>query len=274
MNIEEIKSLMAQGYITDSTILRDDVVKVIEAMDEKTFLEKYVTNRGSIIDVVNSKGEEVTLHDIFKNGGEIVLSSNILLDESLVIPTGKEVVLDLNGKTISNKSDNSATDVIVVNDGGKLTINGNGKIVAVGGNDGFAVIAEGEVTILGGDFETGIDQNGEGNACIYARKNGKVRIEGGSFKGQNNCLLINKKDSDRATTVIECVGGKYYNFNPADNGSETTGGGSGHGTNFVPEGYMVVESKEGKSTVYTVVEGAPVKEETNEEVPAVDPVEE
>jgi hypothetical protein len=145
-----------------------------------------------------------------------------------------DTVLDLNGHTLKNKKENTATDVIVVAEGATLTINGEGTIEAVTGNDGYAVISEGTVVINGGTFKAGVDANREANAVVYARKNGKVYVNGGNFPNEyNSTFVLNKKDADRATTTIEVRGGKFYNFNPANNAAE------GEGTNFCAEGKTV-----------------------------------
>ena len=171
----------------------------------------------------------------FQYGGEVVLGEDMEIKHPLVVKAGVEATLNLNGKTIKNKAENTDTDVIIVEAGATLTINGEGTIEAVSGNDGYAVIAEGKVIINGGTYKAGVDQNGDTNAVVYARGNGKVYVNGGTFPNDNGTgFVLNKKDADRATTIIEARGGRFYNFNPADNAAE------GAGTNFCPEGYNVL----------------------------------
>lgn len=168
-----------------------------------------------------------------KDGETIVLLADLTTDATLVVKE-KKVTLDLNGKTLKNKKENTATDVIVVAEGATLTINGEGTIEAVTGNDGYAVISEGTVVINGGTFKAGVDVDGAANAVVYARKNGKVYVNGGNFPNEyNSTFVLNKKDADRATTTIEVRGGKFYNFNPANNAAE------GAGTNFCAAGKTV-----------------------------------
>lgn len=186
----------------------------------------------------------------FATGGTYTVEADVTLDEPLVLKAGTVLELNLNGKKIINQLGNASTDVIIVEEGATLTINGEGNVEAVSGNDGFTVISKGEVTINGGTFTSGTDAENKTNACIYASGNGKVYITGGEFHSAEGALMINKKDADRATTVIEITGGSFYGFNPADNGSETSGGGRGTGTNFVVEGYNVVENND----VFTVVD--------------------
>jgi hypothetical protein len=182
----------------------------------------------------------------FEKGGEILLANDITVPATIEVPAGVAVNLDLNGKTLTNKVENAATDVIVVAAGATLTINGEGTVEAVTGNDGYAVIADGTVIINGGTFKSGVDANGEANAVVYARGEGKVYVNGGTFPNDNTSkFVINKKDADRATAVIEVKGGKFQSFDPANNAAE------GAGTNFVATGYKSVYDN--ATGYYTVV---------------------
>ncbi len=180
----------------------------------------------------------------FEFGGEYTLENDITLDGTLVLTEGKSLVLDLNGKTITNAVDNATTDVIVVEEGATLTINGDGNITAVSGNDGYAIISNGIVIINGGNYTSGKDEKNDFNTVIYARGNGKVYVNGGTFQNEGgaNSFILNKKDADRATTEIVVKGGSFVNFNPANNAAE------GPNTNFVAPGYVVEQNGD----IYTV----------------------
>jgi hypothetical protein len=154
----------------------------------------------------------------------------------LVVRSGVEAVLNLNGHTLKNYIMNEPTDLIVVEEGATLTINGEGTLEAVSGNDGYTVISEGTVIINGGTFKAGLDKNGEANAVVYARGNGKVFVNGGTFPNDKiSNFVLNKKDADRATTTIEVRGGRFHYFNPENNAAE------GAGTNFVAEGHHAIQ---------------------------------
>lgn len=166
-------------------------------------------------------------------GGDAILSEGIAIDGTLNIE--KDSTINLNHQVLMNKVDNAATDVLVVKSGATLDIVGEGSVIAVSGNDGYPVIADGAVNIYGGYFESGVDAKGLTNACVYARGNGHVVIYGGEFHSADGAFVLNIKDGDRATAKIEVMGGRFYNFNPADNASE------GPHTNFVAEGYISIE---------------------------------
>jgi len=185
----------------------------------------------------DAEGNDIMYPDLLfaaAAGGEVTLKEDVELEQSLVVAEGVNMVLNLNGNTITNKLGNSATDAIIVEEGATLTINGDGDITAVTGNDGYAVISEGTLIINGGTYHAGVDENGKANAVIYARGNGKIYVNGGTFPNEaNSTFVLNKKDSDRATTEIVVKGGTFTNFDPANNAAEGTG------TNFVAEGYKV-----------------------------------
>ena len=139
--------------------------------------------------------------------------------------------INLNGQKMTAKSNQP---VISVTAGGDLTITGNGTVDATGGTDNItAVTVEygGKLTIEGGTF-----LGKEGNACIY-NTNGTVEIKGGTFKGDPtytlNCLDSAYKNGS-AKIVVK--GGKFYQFDPSNNNAE------GEGTNFVADGYKVVQN--------------------------------
>lgn len=182
--------------------------------------------------------------EAFTTSGEYTLPADVVIAKPLVVTNGAEVVLNLNGKTLKNMVENTATDVIIVEEGSSLTINGEGVVEAVSGNDGYTVIVEGKLVVNGGTFKSGVDADGAPNAVIYVRGNGEAYINGGNFPNDNTSkFVLNKKDADRATTVIEVRGGTFTKFNPENNAAE------GANTNFMAEGYMAVADGD----VYTVV---------------------
>lgn len=179
--------------------------------------------------------------------------TSIDLDKEAAIINTK-LTIDLNNKSItggvfseSNGSINEGTSdsyAFWVKEGGDLTIEGEGEIVALDATYSMAVWANGgDVTIKGGTFRNG----GDGTDLIYASAGGNVYIYGGEFIGAGNTRvepgtankfsLLNIKDKDYKSGISEIVvyGGKFHGFNPADNLSE------GPNTNFVAEGYKSVE---------------------------------
>ena len=200
-----------------------------------------------IDDNFTNKDEQYYVFEALVNGGELPLEEDYVIGRPIYVEA--DAVLNLNGHTIKNAEGNKDTDVIIVREGATLTINGEGTIEAVSGNDGYTVIAEGTVIINGGEFKSGVDAAGAPNAVVYARGNGKVFVNGGVFHNEHTSkYVLNKKDADRATTTIEVRGGLFQNFNPANNAAENAG------TNFLAKGYGVIEKENNWFEVVTMID--------------------
>lgn len=186
--------------------------------------------------------------DNMKEGEEksVSLLSNVdLVEKSISVKAKTNVTIDLNDKEIKAQAPN--LDAILVEDGATLTINGNGLVTAANGGNGYPIIANGKLIINGGEFISGYDNEQLANACVYARGNGDIEIHGGRFETVDGTFVLNKKDSDRATTSIKVYGGEFVNFDPSNNASEIPN------ENFVAEGYKVETFMEGDKTIYKVV---------------------
>ena len=256
--IEGVALQMGKAYNFHATINHENITPdgtellpiefdVIEVKNWETEVEY----NGGVIETNNAVATEDELVAAVAAGLDVVLAKDIELTQTLTfgaVTRAAEVAeytLNLNGKTLKNANTTGETDVIIVAAGAKLTICGEGVVEAVTGGDGYAVISEGELVINGGTYKSGVDANNEPNAVIYARGNGKVFVNGGYFPNDNvSKYVLNKKDADRATTVIEVRGGKFENFDPANNAAENAG------TNFVADGYFSLRN----GNVYEVVE--------------------
>jgi hypothetical protein len=186
------------------------------------------------------------------NGDVIKLNEDMNVEETIIVD--KEITLDLNGKTIANNEnifynseDKKNWSLISVREGGKLTITGNGVVEAKEG-DCYAI------DLYGGNC---VIENGKfvGNTTTVYAHTGYLVVKDGDFSLKQladgvvddrhrymlNCLDINYRNSNANITV---EGGTFKNFNPQNNLAE------GKGTNFVVEGYEVVEVE---SNIYKVV---------------------
>ncbi len=188
------------------------------------------------IDLVNVK-DEASLRALFATGGEAKLTEDVVLGETVVVEPGKEVVLDLNGKTVSNTADlwneSIASWSLLSVRGGSLTIKGAGTLQAKE-NDCFAVDVQdgGTVVIEDGTYV--------GNVHAVYVYDGTAEIKGGKYSIQQlssnpdpygyvlNCYDKNRKDG---IAKIIVTGGEFEKFNPADCAAE------GAHTNFLADGY-------------------------------------
>ena len=195
------------------------------------------------------------LEDVLAQGGKATLAANIVLEKSLTVT--KDATLNLNGNNITcDKS-----DVLVVTNG-TLTINGEGVVYGSSDNSSSASAVwakeNGNVVINGGTFKVGDDESSKAsdnwrNDCIYARDNATITINGGKFQytginEEGHKFLLNLRDANNTTASIVVNGGEFYKFDPANNASENPA------QSFVAEGYISVETSENVWEVFPATE--------------------
>ena len=188
------------------------------------------------IDLVNIK-DEASLRALFATGGEAKLTEDVVLGETVVVEPGKEVVLDLNGKTVSNTADlwneSIASWSLLSVRGGSLTIKGAGTLQAKE-NDCFAVDVQdgGTVVIEDGTYV--------GNVHAVYVYEGTAEIKGGKYSIQQLSsnpdpygYVLNCYDKNRENGIAKIIvtGGEFVKFNPGDCAAE------GAHTNFLADGY-------------------------------------
>ena len=188
------------------------------------------------IDLVNIK-DEASLRALFATGGEATLTEDVVLGETVVVEPGKEVTLDLNGKTVSNTADlwneSIASWSLLSVRGGSLTIKGAGTLQAKE-NDCFAVDVQdgGTVVIEDGTYV--------GNVHAVYVYEGTAEIKGGKYSIQQLSsnpdpygYVLNCYDKNRKNGIAKIIvtGGEFVKFNPADCAAE------GAHTNFLADGY-------------------------------------
>ena len=167
------------GSTTDTPVLTG--IEFTVTVDDFVYGDNYSNS-------MNTKTEEsiavnnATIAAAFAEGGALVLNEDIeLTDDPLTVPAGKKVSLNLNGHNIVANA--AALDAIKVVDGGELVIDGEGTVKAIDGGNGFTIFCQGKLTINGGTYESGVDENGAPNAVIYARNNGQIFVNGGKYAG-------------------------------------------------------------------------------------------
>ena len=214
------------NLLTDQVVFNVEIVPAFE--DETTIDIENITTAAD-------------LRTALANGHSAKLAADITIDETISVPAGKDVVLDLNGHEINNTEDlyNEATgdwSLISVR-GGKLTIKGNGVLKAKE-NDCFTVDIQGggHVIIEDGEYISNVH-------AVYVWV-GTAEIRGGKYSVQQkfsdptkadefvlNCYDAHHRDG---TAKIIVTGGEFVSFNPADCWAE------GAHTNFLAPGYKSV----------------------------------
>ena len=183
------------------------------------------------IDVTTDKVD--TLADAFANGNkDITLSGNVAVGpaNTLEVPAGSEIVLDLNGKTIDAGMTDDEKHVNVLHVKGKVTLkNGTINTRNIMVYDGGELIIEEDVTI------NAIDTDGGAALWIYG---GTVTVNGAKITSKSYTYAIKNGGGDltlnnaEVTAARGCVAG--------DAGTTTINGGK----------YTVTTGAEGGNVVY------------------------
>lgn len=203
------------------------------------------------IDLVNIK-DEASLRALFATGGSATLSEDLVVNEPILVATGAEVTLDLNGKTVTNTEDlwDEATEKYSIFEvaGGALTLKGDGTVKAKE-NDCYALLVSdgGHLIIEDGTYVGNLDA-----LHVYE---GLAEIKGGSYSIQQLCSLtghgpydfvINCKNENYAAGKANIIvtGGSFQGFDPANAKSDDA-------ASYLAPGYISVET----NGVWTVVRG-------------------
>lgn len=199
-----------------------------------------------------------TFNNMMKKSGTVKLGEDTTTSTYTGGITSKnKTTLHLNGKNLTFSGSTTNNPGIMTRGEQKLTIMGKGTFDAAGR---IAVEANGADTVINLSGTTGFFAaeptyvtDRSGGELIYCYL-GTINISAGVFKnnGEDKKFLLNCYDANyrAGTAKIVVTGGKFYDFNPADNSAE------GEHTSFVPEGYHVEVSQDGDSTVYTVKKDA------------------
>ena len=246
-------TLFIKGHINKLTMLKGNAIANVprKADIANVVAESFLADGTSIdyvkLNITNENSKELG------GVGEMTFTENITRSASLVSPLAPawNAVWNLNGKTLE-VTGTPKSGVYLNRYYSNLEVNGEGTIHAEGAYGLWNNATAGKIVINGGNIEAQTH-------AVYA-ENGVIEINGGTFKLTNadtaerdangnlrfliNCLDKNYK---AGTAKIIVKGGKFYEFDPANNVAE------GAGTNFVAEGYQSVESTEDGKKVYTVV---------------------
>jgi hypothetical protein len=193
------------------------------------------------------------------NNGEAKLTENLTIGTIAAGTTAKNIVkLNLGGKTVTFTGNTTTNPAMMFRNKQQVNIGGSGTIDAGGRIAIEANGADCEITLSGTMFgrPTYVTDR-SGGELIYCYL-GTINITEGIFKnlGEDKTFLLNCYDANyqNGTAKIIVTGGKFYDFNPADNSAE------GEHTNFLAEGYHVETStvtEEGvEHTIYTVKKDA------------------
>ncbi len=219
ISIEKGKSYSISANLTPENVNPDPNEQLYPIEFKVDDVEDW-TNADVALEAV-TVADAASLEAAVANGGDIRLTGDITLSgDELKVATGKNVNLDLNGKTLTV----NALDPIENN--GKMTI-ANGKVVANNGeNTRRCIYNHGEMTITGVEFVQTYDKKGAAinnagkmiindatvNAVYYsiwnAGADAELTINGGNYTTTNNVAL-----RDEWAYAVVCRNGAKMTIN-------------------------------------------------------------
>ena len=235
----------------ETTYTQSEVDALIKAKETEIYnLTKLVGEIGGNVTYTYPNELGTSLTSLLGNYGTVKLAEDATISRFGPGVTAKnKVTLNLNNHNLTSTSA-GGYGAIMARGTQEITIGGKGTVEA---GDGVCIEANGASSVINLTGSTTVYHNNRpGGELIYCYA-GTINITNGTFKndGESNYTL-NCYDANYAagTAKIVVTGGKFYDFNPADNSAE------GEHTSFVPEGYHVEEStvvEDGvEHTVYTV----------------------
>lgn len=243
--VEALKANAADVYT------QEEVNALLLAKENEIYnLTKIVGDMGGAVtyELPNQAGK--SFNTLMNNNGTVKLTDDVTTGRFGPGITAKNTVklnLNSNDLTVTGLTTSSAQPAIMSRGTQNITIYGNGTVDAGGG---VCIEANGVDSVINLTGSTTVYQNDRSGAELIYCYAGTINITNGTFKnlGENKGYMLNCYDSNYASGKAKIIvtGGKFYDFNPADNNAE------GEHTSFVPEGYHVETSTDGDSTVYTV----------------------
>ena len=199
-----------------------------------------------------------SFNTLMGNNGTVKLTDDVTTGRFGPGITAKNnVKLNLNGHdlTVTGLTTSSAQGAIMARGTQVITIGGKGTIDA---GEGICIEGNGADSVINLTGSTSVYRtNRSGGELVYCYA-GTINITNGTFRndGEDKKYVLNCYDANyrNGTANIVVTGGKFYDFDPANNTAE------GENTSFVPEGYESVPSvvvEDGvEHTVYTVKKSA------------------
>ena len=256
-----VEALETTKADADKVYTKDEVDAMLA--EKQAEIDAMKTEYAKLKDIVGDLGgaveysvpEDGTFNNMMKKSGIITLKEDVTTGTYTGGITSKNITtLKLGGKTLTFSGTTTNNPAIMARGTQQFTITGGGTLDAAGR---IAIEANGADTVinLGGTMfgrPTYVTDR-SGGELIYCYL-GTINITEGIFKnnGADKSFMLNCYDANyqNGTAKIVVTGGKFYDFDPANNTAE------GPGTSYVPEGYESVASTEViddvEHTVYTV----------------------
>lgn len=226
-----------------------DDEKISKLQSEVYTLKQQVGKLGGevVYELPNDMGK--SFNALMLNNGTVKLTEDVTTGRfGPGITASNKVTLSMNGHNLTITGAGNSGG-IMARGTEQIDITGKGTIDT---GDGICILCNSTNAIINLKGSTTVYQTNRPSAELIYCYAGTINISGGTFKNNGSPYLLNCYDANykngKANIIV--TGGKFYDFNPADNGAE------GEHTSFVAEGYISVAStviEDGiEHTVYTV----------------------
>lgn len=261
---DKVKTIVAYKYdMNDETSLtlidteayykKEDVdAKLLEKENEIYNLTKIVGDMGGAVTYNLPNEANKSFNTLMNNNGTVKLGDDVTTSRfgpGVMAKNNVKLNLNTHNLTITGLTITSAQAAIMSRGTEEITIYGKGIVNA---GQGICIEANGKDSVINLTGSTTTYQTDRPNGELVYCYSGTINIVNGTFKNNGSPYLLNCYDANyrNGTAKIVVTGGKFYDFNPADNSAE------GEHTNFLAEGYHVetstVVEEEVEHTVYTV----------------------
>ena len=255
--INEIKSGLTE--LAEVKVDRAELDAAIAGKEAEIYnLTKIVGDLGGAVTYELPGENGKSFNTLMGNNGTVKLTDDVTTGRFGPGITAKNnVKLNLNSHdlTVTGLTTSTAQGAIMARGTQVITIGGKGTIDA---GEGICIEGNGADSVINLTGSTSVYRtNRSGGELVYCYA-GTINITNGTFRndGEDKKFVLNCYDANyrNGTAKIIVTGGKFYDFDPANNTAE------GEGTSFVPEGYesvpSVVVEDEVEHTVYTVKKSA------------------
>lgn len=169
------------------------------------------------VDVTFEAENKDELKAALANGGNVVLTANVTVDEAVAV--SESVALDLNNQILTT----SYTNNYAFNVKGDLTVSGEGEVNVTGYGLATGYESDGHITINGGNF-TAEDCN-----YLLGCFGGNITINDGTFNGKY-CVVNNFCEYYEIEGTVTINGGTFAAEYPVLGGKVVINGGSFNGS--------------------------------------------
>ena len=250
---EDIHIPLTEIFNADAYYTKDETdAKLLEKENEIYNLTKIVGDMGGAVTYNLPNEANKSFNTLMNNNGTVKLGDDVetgRFGPGMMAKNNVKLNLNTHNLTITGLTISSAQAAIMSRGTEEITIYGKGIVDA---GQGICIEANGKDSVINLTGSTTIYQTDRPNGELVYCYAGTINIMNGTFKNNGSAYLLNCYDANykNGTAKIIVTGGKFYDFNPADNSAE------GEHTNFLAEGYHVetstVVEESVEHTVYTV----------------------